>query len=114
MKQTLNAFYLLFSSGESVKISARTCFNVTYQGPTSDLHLTLPYQPQHGKVVKLPDYQTPISTFKVGLSNFSFLFFLITLFSPLVVRSTFRHAFVRCQWQHDDNANCARLDSGSN
>ena len=52
--------------GESSKITSRSCFDVSYDGKENSVKLTLPYQPKHGKLVKLPNYETPIDSFKVS------------------------------------------------
>ena len=56
-----------FRNGESVKISARTCFNISYNGDMKDIGFFLLYPPRYGKLVKLPNYETAIKTFDVSI-----------------------------------------------
>ena len=56
--------------GESSKITSRLCFNVSYGENMDAVSLKLPYPPKYGKLVKLPNYDTPIDTFKVSMLKY--------------------------------------------
>ncbi|CAK8671603.1 unnamed protein product [Clavelina lepadiformis] len=56
---------LVVSAGESAKISARSCFLLKDEDNPNDVTIDVIYPPKHGRIVKLPSYETQLKTFKM-------------------------------------------------